>query len=446
MPTMSNDFPSSKFERGSRIAKTGLKVGTNYAKRYLRKKSGKESEHSEREFHSENAKEVFKEFTKLRGTALKIAQGISMDQGFLPDEFAEIMSQAQYSVPPINKALVRSIIKRELGAYPEQLFTHFEPDAFAAASIGQVHKAELKDGRKAAVKIQYPNVRETIDSDLGLAKILAKRILKKGADIEPYFNEVKQTLLDETDYVKEGRQIELFRERFGHLDILLPEYIAEFSTRKVLCMTYLEGRHLGEFLKESPSQKQRNHFGQQLWDFFHQQIQQMDYVHADTHPGNFLFTYDDKLGVIDFGCVKKFPQEFFMNYLKLLPTHLQDDEEAIRKLYENLQVIKPNPDSPKTEARYFNFARNYGMTFAEPYRHEAFDFGDKTYREKIRHFTQDAPIGNEPRGSQHFLYTTRVHLGLYNLLMKLEAQIDTTQSRKILSNMLDMDFEELVNE
>lgn len=443
---MSNDFPSSKFERGSRIAKTGLKVGTNYAKRYLRKKSGKESEHSEREFHSENAKEVFKEFTKLRGTALKIAQGISMDQGFLPDEFAEIMSQAQYSVPPINKALVRSIIKRELGAYPEQLFTHFEPDAFAAASIGQVHKAELKDGRKAAVKIQYPNVRETIDSDLGLAKILAKRILKKGADIEPYFNEVKQTLLDETDYVKEGRQIELFRERFGHLDILLPEYIAEFSTRKVLCMTYLEGRHLGEFLKESPSQKQRNHFGQQLWDFFHQQIQQMDYVHADTHPGNFLFTYDDKLGVIDFGCVKKFPQEFFMNYLKLLPTHLQDDEEAIRKLYENLQVIKPNPDSPKTEARYFNFARNYGMTFAEPYRHEAFDFGDKTYREKIRHFTQDAPIGNEPRGSQHFLYTTRVHLGLYNLLMKLEAQIDTTQSRKILSNMLDMDFEELVNE
>jgi predicted unusual protein kinase regulating ubiquinone biosynthesis (AarF/ABC1/UbiB family) len=446
MPTMSNDFPSSKFERGSRIAKTGLKVGSNYAKRYLRKKSGKESEHSEREFHSENAKEVFKEFTKLRGTALKIAQGISMDQGFLPDEFAEIMSQAQYSVPPINKALVRSIIKRELGAYPEQLFTHFEPDAFAAASIGQVHKAELKDGRKAAVKIQYPNVRETIDSDLGLAKILAKRILKKGADIEPYFNEVKQTLLDETDYVKEGRQIELFRERFGHLDILLPEYIAEFSTRKVLCMTYLEGRHLGEFLKESPSQKQRNHFGQQLWDFFHQQIQQMDYVHADTHPGNFLFTYDDKLGVIDFGCVKKFPQEFFMNYLKLLPTHLQDDEEAIRKLYENLQVIKPNPDSPKTEARYFNFARNYGMTFAEPYRHETFDFGDKTYREKIRHFTQDAPIGNEPRGSQHFLYTTRVHLGLYNLLMKLEAQIDTTQSRKILSYMLDMDFEELVNE
>ncbi|MDC0979527.1 AarF/UbiB family protein, partial [Balneolaceae bacterium] len=158
-----SDFPSSKFERGRIIAKTGLKVGTNYAQRYLKKRiTGKEE--SAKEFHSENAREVFKEFTKLRGTALKIAQGMSMDQGFLPEEFAEVMTQAQYSVPPINKALVRAIIKRELGEYPEQIFAHFEADAFAAASIGQVHKAELKDGRKVAIKIQYPNVRETIDS------------------------------------------------------------------------------------------------------------------------------------------------------------------------------------------------------------------------------------------------------------------------------------------
>ncbi|SMO42051.1 ABC1 kinase family protein [Gracilimonas mengyeensis] len=440
---MSNDFPSSKFERGTRIAKTGLKVGTNYAKRYLRKKSGKEDDSGDGNFHAENAKQVFQEFTKLRGTALKIAQGMSMDQGFLPEEFAEVMSQAQYSVPPINKALVRSIIKRELGKYPEQLFASFESEAFAAASIGQVHKAELKDGRKVAIKIQYPNVRETIDSDLGLAKILMKRIVKKGADIDPYFDEVKQTLLDETDYQKEGKQIDLFRERFGGLNIVIPEWVEEYSTDKVLCMTYLEGRHLGEFLKEDPSQEQRNHFGQLLWDFFHEQIKDMDFVHADTHPGNFLFTYDDKLGVIDFGCVKKFPEEFFMNYLRLLPTHLADDEEAIRELYKKLNVIKPNADNPEHEERYFNFARNYGMTFAEPYKHEFFDFGDKDYRNSIKHYTKDAPIGNEPRGSQHFLYTTRVHLGLYNLLMKMGAHIDTSKSKEILSDMLDVNFGEL---
>jgi predicted unusual protein kinase regulating ubiquinone biosynthesis (AarF/ABC1/UbiB family) len=441
---MSNDFPSSKFERGSRIAKTGLKVGTNYAKRYLRKKSGKDDQSSDSDFHSENAKEVFKEFTKLRGTALKIAQGMSMDQGFLPEEFAEVMSQAQYSVPPINKALVRSIIKRELGNYPEKLFKSFESDAFAAASIGQVHKAELKDGRNVAIKIQYPNVRETINSDLGLAKILVKRIVKKGADIDPYFDEVKETLLEETDYTNEGKQIELFRERFGSLDIVIPEWITEYSTDKVLCMTYMEGRHLGEFLKEDPSQEERDRFGQLMWNFFHDQIQDKDYVHADTHPGNFLFTYDGKLGVIDFGCVKQFPEKFFMDYLRLLPTHLQNNEEAIRDLYYKLKVIKKESDNPDKEQEYFNFARNYGMTFAEPYKYEVFDFGQEDFRNTIRHFTKDAPIGNEPRGSQHFLYTTRVHLGLYNILMKLGAHVDTTKSKDILSEMLDVDFGELV--
>ncbi|MFN1836316.1 ABC1 kinase family protein [Balneola sp. MJW-20] len=436
------DFPSSKYERGKIIAKTGIKIGTNYAQRYIKKKvNKKESSGTDSEFHSENAKEVFKEFTKLRGTALKIAQGMSMDQGFLPEEFADVMSQAQYSVPPINKALVRSILKKELGAYPEQLFQSFESEAFAAASIGQVHKAVLKDGRKVAIKIQYPNVRETIDSDLALAKTLAKRLVKKGSDIDPYFEEIRSTLLDETDYRREGRQIDLFHSRFSNLDISIPEWVEEYSTERVLCMTYLEGRHLGEFLKEDPTPEQRDHFGQLLWDFFHEQILDNDYIHADTHPGNFLFTYDDKLGVIDFGCVKKFPEVFFRNYLNLLPTHLENDDKSIRDLYEKLGVIKPGSEPGDQEQVYFDFAKNYGMTFAEPYRNDVFDFGDPDFDKTIRHFTKDAPLSNEPRGNEHFIYTTRVHVGLYNLLIKLGARINTTRSKEILSEILDVEFQ-----
>lgn len=436
------DFPSSKYERGKIIAKTGIKIGTNYAQRYIKKKVNKsDNGNSDSDFHSDNAKEVFKEFTKLRGTALKIAQGMSMDQGFLPEEFADVMSQAQYSVPPINKALVRSIIKKELGAYPEQLFKSFDSDAFAAASIGQVHKAELKDGRKVAIKIQYPNVRETIDSDLGLAKTLAKRLVKKGADIDPYFDEIRSTLIDETDYELEGEQIGLFNSRFNDLNVVIPEWVKEYSTERVLCMTYLKGRHLGDFLKEEPSQKQRDHFGQLLWDFFHEQILDNDYIHADTHPGNFLFTYDNKLGVIDFGCVKKFPEVFFRNYLNLLPTHLEDNEAAIRDLYEKLGVIKEGSSSGDEEQVFFDFARNYGMTFAEPYRNDLFDFGDPEFDKTIRHFTKEAPLSNEPRGNEHFIYTTRVHLGLYNLLIKLGARIDTRRSKEILSQILDVKFQ-----
>ncbi len=435
-----SDFPSSKFQRGRIIAKTGLKVGTNYAQRYLKKRiTGKEK--SAKEFHSENAREVFKEFTKLRGTALKIAQGMSMDQGFLPEEFAEVMTQAQYSVPPINKALVRAIIKRELGEYPEQIFAHFEADAFAAASIGQVHKAVLKDGRKVAIKIQYPNVRETIDSDMVVAKSLARRIIKKGQVIDPYFDEIRSTLLIETDYLHEGAQIKAFKERFGNEHFLIPDWIQKYSTERILCMSFLEGRHLGDFLKEEPSQDERNHFGQLIWEFFHEELRIGGYVHADTHPGNFLFTYDGKLGIIDFGCVKLFPDEFFTNYLKLLPCHLGDDEEAIRELYKKLEVINPNARVQSKEDEYYNFARNYGIMFSKPYRYDFFDFSNPDFDNEIRHFTKEAPLSNEVRGSKHFLYTSRVHTGLYSILIKLGAVISTKNSKLILSELLDMSFD-----
>ncbi len=435
-----NDFPSSKFERGKIIAKTGIKVGTNYAQRYLKKKVTGESS-DDKEFHTNNAKEVFKEFTKLRGTALKIAQGMSMDQGFLPEEFAEVMSQAQYSVPPINKALVRTIIKRELGDYPENIFAKFDSQAFAAASIGQVHRAELKSGEKVAVKIQYPNVRETINSDMAVAKSLARRIIKKGQDIDPYFNEIRNTLMEETDYIHEGSQIDQFRKRFGNEVLLIPKWIEEYSTEKVLCMSFIEGRHLGDFLKENPSQEMRNHFGQMIWDFFHEEIRVGGYVHADTHPGNFLFTYDGKLGVIDFGCVKLFPDEFFKNYLRLLPTHLANDLNAIRDLYVKLDVINPESETQDREEEYYNFARNYGIMFSRPYRYDVFDFSDPKFDQEIRHFTKEAPLSNELRGSKHFLYTSRVHTGLYSILIKLGAQIETSGAKKILSELLDMEFE-----
>jgi predicted unusual protein kinase regulating ubiquinone biosynthesis (AarF/ABC1/UbiB family) len=436
-----SDFPSSKFERSKIIAKTGIKVGSNYAQRYLKKKVlGKNG--NDKEFHKSNANEVFKEFTKLRGTALKIAQGMSMDNGFLPEEFADVMSQAQYSVPPINKALVRTVIKRELGDYPEKIFAKFDAQAFAAASIGQVHKAELKDGRKVAIKIQYPNVRETISSDMAVAKSLAKRIIKKGSDVDPYFNEIKSTLMEETDYIREGSQIDEFRKRFASDTIVIPEWIQEFSTENVLTMTFIDGRHMGDFLKENPSQEERNHFGQLIWNFFHEEIRVGGAVHADTHPGNFLFTHDGKLGVIDFGCVKLFPEVFFRNYLRLLPTHLADDQDAIRDLYIKLDVINPDAKEQERELEYYHFARNYGIMFSKPYRYDTFNFDNPAYDEEIRHFTKEAPLSNELRGSKHFLYTSRVHTGLYSILIKMGAQIDTTWAKEVLTDLLDVEFEQ----
>lgn len=435
---MSNDFPSSKFDRGKIFAKTGLKLGTNYAKRYVKNKVGKkESADETSKFHSDNARQVFNEFSKLRGTALKIAQQLSLDQGVLPDEFADVMSDAQYSVPPINKALARSIIKKELGNYPENLFAEFNPEAVAAASIGQVHEACLKSGEKVAIKIQYPNVRNTIDSDLSLAKSLLKRFVKKGADLTEYFDEIKKTLLEETNYEQEAEYLEYFYGRFDQDYIVTPKLYKEYSTKKVLTMSFVEGQHLKEFLNDNPTPEERNRYGQLLWDFFHDQVEQRDFIHADTHPGNFMITPDEKLGVIDFGCVKKFPITFTRNYMSLLPRHLEKDEDEIRELYIQLNIIKADPDDPVKEEYFFKYCKKYGDIFAQPYQDDSFDFGSTDFNKKIKRFAKNAPVMNEPRGDKNFLFSTRMHTGLYNLLVKLEAVVDTRRSKDLTHKMID---------
>ena len=445
---MSKDFPSSKFDRGKIFAKTGLKLGTNYAKRYVKNKMGKKEDANEtHKFHSENARQVFNEFSKLRGTALKIAQSLSMDQGILPNEFAEVMSESQYSVPPINKALVRTIIKRELGDYPENLFKDFTSDAIAAASIGQVHRATLKNGEDVAIKIQYPNVRNTIESDLSLAKTLMKRFVKKGADLDEYFEEIRTTLLEETDYEQEAAYLDYFHHRFDQNYIVTPKLFEQYSTQKVLTMSFIEGKHLKEFLQDNPTQEERNHYGQLLWDFFHEQVEQRDFIHADTHPGNFMITEDGKLGVIDFGCVKKFPVSFTRNYMRLLPHHLDKTEEEIRELYIQLNILKRNPDDPKKEEYFFKYCKKYGDIFAQPYKKDFFDFGKSDFNKKIERFAKNTPVMNEPRGDKNFIFSTRMHTGLYNLLVKLEAVVDTRRSKELTKKMIaELEAEEAVSE
>lgn len=260
--------------------------------------------------------------------------------------------------------------------------------------------------------------------------------MKRGVNLDDYFLEIESTLMEETDYIQEGEYIDYFHNRFSQAKIVTPRWVKDLSSSKVLTMTFVEGRHLKEFLQTNPSQKERNYFGQLLWNFFHDQVEQRSFIHADTHPGNFFFREDNQLGVIDFGCVKKFSEEFTESYMQLLPTHLRQDEQEIRRLYIKLDIIKEHPDNPGKEERFFQYCKNYGDAFAEPYMNDLFDFGDPAFKEKINRFAKELPIMNEPRGDKNFIYSTKVHLGLYSMLMKLKAQIDTRQSQDIVMKVL----------
>jgi predicted unusual protein kinase regulating ubiquinone biosynthesis (AarF/ABC1/UbiB family) len=431
-----DQFPSSKFERGKIFTKAGLKVGGNYAKHHLQRViQRKETDKSD--LHRTNANELFKAFTQLRGTALKIAQSVSIDNsGMLPDEFIDVMSQAQYKVPPINAVLVREIVKRELGKYPEELFESFDLKAIAAASIGQVHLAYHKDFGKLAVKIQYPNVRETIDSDLTMAKTIFKQVIKS-ARTEDYFLEIKERLLEETNYSLEGRRIEEFHSNYANDHIATPRFISSLSSEKVLTMTFLEGEHLDVYLEKNPDQASRNHYGQLLWDFFHDQINENRTIHADAHPGNYKFMADGKLGILDFGCVKTFPKEFFDSYMSALPLHHKRDFESLKKLYQELGILSSDSSDVGVNDAYFEFFKSFGDTFIRPYRDLDFTFDNPEYKLELRTHLQKATSFKEPVGSRHFIYSARTHMGLYSMLMELKAKINPERSVRVLNTYLN---------
>jgi predicted unusual protein kinase regulating ubiquinone biosynthesis (AarF/ABC1/UbiB family) len=432
-----DNFPSGKLERTGILAKTGLKIGGNYAKYHLKKALGNQTQ-SKEDVHRESAQQLFKELTNLRGTALKLAQSISMDQsGLLPDSYIEIMTGAQYKVPPINRAMVRSIIKQELGDWPENRFSTFNPDAVAAASIGQVHQATTLQGEGIAVKIQYPNVRETIKSDLKVAKIVFERLVETD-NIDDYFDEVYTKLMDETDYLQEGKSIDHFARRFNTDKYATPTWIPELSSGKVLSMSWLSGQHLDQFLASNPSQEQRNHFGQLLWDFFHDQIDSDSTIHADTHPGNFLFLPDGRLGIIDFGCVKKFPKDFFNAYISALPLHIENNPEKLMQLYRELELFDPNDKGSGRHDEYIDFVGEFAQTFADPYRGSSFDFGNPEFSEKIRSHIQRASKLSGPRGSRHFVFASRVQVGLYTMLAKMNAKVDVDHSRRLIDAYLNI--------
>ncbi|MBT8285038.1 MAG: AarF/ABC1/UbiB kinase family protein, partial [Flavobacteriaceae bacterium] len=309
-------IPTGKIERAGKLVKTGVKVGGNYVKYYSKKLV--HGDVSKEELNEDNASDIYDGLKSLKGSALKVAQMLSMEKNLLPRAYVERFSLSQFSVPPLSAPLVRKTFKKYLGNYPEEIFDSFDPESINAASIGQVHRA-VKDGKQLAVKIQYPGVAQSISSDLALVKPIATRMFNlQGKDSEKYFREVEDKLLEETNYVLELSQSKEISKACDHLPNLdFPQYYESLSSERILTMDWMEGTHLSDFAKTSFSEKTGNQLGQTLWDFYMYQMHGLRKVHADPHPGNFLISEDHRLIAIDFGCIKEVPDEFYIPYFEL---------------------------------------------------------------------------------------------------------------------------------
>jgi len=429
-------IPTGKFRRTSELVKTGAKISGNYLKYYSKKAFDKN--YTREELDEENANDIYDGLKNLKGSALKVAQMLSMEKSLLPNAYVEKFSLSQFSVPPLSAPLVRKTFKKYHGDYPEQLFDSFTANSVNAASIGQVHKAE-KDGKKLAVKIQYPGVADSISSDLAMVKPVATRMFNlKGKDSEKYFKEVEDKLLEETDYILEVKQSQQISEACKHIpNLVFPKYYPELSSERIITMDWMNGSHISEFAKRDFKLEDGKKIGQALWNFYMFQIHHLKEVHADPHPGNFLINDKKELIAIDFGCIKKIPDQFYTPYFELaVPENINNHDFFIKKLYE-LEILRD--DDTRSEVAYFSELFHEMLSlFTSPFHEDTFDFGNDIFWANVSNlsekYSQDKTLRkmNGNRGSKHFLYINRTFFGLYNLLHDLKANIEVNAYREYI--------------
>lgn len=419
-------IPTGKLERAGNLLKAGAKVGINYLKYYGDKITKDETEAKEI-LNKNNAEDIYDSLKELKGSALKVAQMLSMEKNIMPAAYVEKFSLSQFSVPPLSGALVKKTFRKYFHKNPEDIFDEFSEESVNAASIGQVHKAR-KGNKQLAVKIQYPGVRESISSDLKLVKPIAMKmfnIRKQGS--EAYFQEVEDKLFEETDYVLELKRSQEFANACAHLpDIRFPAYYPEYSCERIITMDWMAGKHFSEWIQQKHSQKDLNKLGQTLWDFYMHQLHVLRKVHADPHPGNFLVSDNKELLVIDFGCIKEIPDEFYKPYFELADEkNLHNPKIFEEKLWE-LEILRED-DTAKERIFFANMFREMLELFTRPFNAAVFDFSDESFFQKMAELGQRYAKLNElrkmntNRGSKHFIYINRTFFGLYNMMHDLKA-------------------------
>jgi predicted unusual protein kinase regulating ubiquinone biosynthesis (AarF/ABC1/UbiB family) len=428
-------IPVSKVQRASKFITTGAKIGTNYLKHYSKKLINGEA--SRDELHLDNATDIYNSLSELKGGALKVAQMLSMDKNLLPTAYQQKFAMAQYSAPPLSYPLVVKTFQKYFGKGPTEIFDSFTTKATNAASMGQVHQAIL-DGKKLAVKIQYPGVGDSVKSDLAMVKPIALKMFKLNpVEYDEFIQEVESRMLEETDYALELNRSMDLSARSRHLkNIIFPTSYPDYSSDKILTMDWIEGKPLGQILNEQIPQAERDKLGQALWDFYHFQMHSLKAVHADPHPGNFIITSDYRLGIIDFGCVKVIPEDFYKLYFQLLEEDVLTNLVKREKTFRDLRFIHPE-DTKKDEEFFRGIFTKLVELLGRPFRSDTFDFADDAYFDELYSFGEKLSTMKElreskrARGVGEAVYLNRTYFGLYTILHDLKAKINISLTSEV---------------
>lgn len=283
--------------------------------------------------HLRNAMLIVERSQELKGTFLKLMQMLSMRSDLLPPDVLQVLSVVQSEVPPMPYAMIREQIVAEFGKPPEELYASFAEDAFAAASLGQVHRATLHDGSDVVVKVQYPGVDATVGQDLKNVKallqtftLIARDVLRQNVDVDDVYQELEERLGEELDYENEARNTARFVRMFqGDDEIVIPRVYPKLVSRRVLTMSFVEGYKLADMLNPGVDRELRDWIAIKYFRTLWRQVFEFGTLHTDPHPGNYLITYHPKLAILDFGSIRIFPETIRAQYLALARALLDRD-------------------------------------------------------------------------------------------------------------------------
>jgi predicted unusual protein kinase regulating ubiquinone biosynthesis (AarF/ABC1/UbiB family) len=278
-----------------------------------------------------NAMRIAETLGEMKGAAMKVGQMLSLHEGMLPPEVAEVLRGLQKEAPRVPAEVMEYEIRGSLENYDE-LFEELDFEAFAAASIGQVHLGRLRDGREVAVKIQYPLIDEIVKADLKNLKNLLHALLGliTDLDFEPIWSELRDRLLEELDYSHEAANIRRMAELHTDVpEIIIPKVVAEATTRNVLTMEYVGGITPTDACSEEYDEEMRDRWGVVLAEFLMRGLMEHRFLHADPNLANFAFREDGRVVVYDFGCVKEVPEALAGGYADLLTAAAEGGGEQV---------------------------------------------------------------------------------------------------------------------
>jgi predicted unusual protein kinase regulating ubiquinone biosynthesis (AarF/ABC1/UbiB family) len=350
-------MPKDELPQGRvrRTAKVGTVIGSQGA-RYAGTRAANLARSKERATeamdarHLEAAERMVDVLGTMKGAAMKIGQLASfIDTEFIPEEYRELyqdkLSKLRSEAPSMSWKKVKSVLEEEWDGEPvEELFEDFEHDATAAASIGQVHRAVLPDGRKVAVKVQYPGIAEALRADLQNAQMIMRmaKALAPGLDARAAAAELKERVLEELDYEYEAQNQRTFSRAYrGHPFIYVPDVITRLSRRRVLVTEWVDG-HGFDYVKGLP-QEEKDRFGEIVFRFCFGSIYHIQHFNADAHPGNYLLMDDGKVAFLDFGMTKQLDKEQIELEITAIDAAVAEDPERLRRALHDLGFVhKPD--------------------------------------------------------------------------------------------------------